>query len=175
MQTKGKKNNHGKRCVPYYHTNRDYESPIHEYRVAAGLTLNELARAINTSATSISALANGSASPIYEIGAKKGKLKIVAQDLCAFFNKEPSDLFPRYFCNILHTHTFDIVPFTSYSEVCAMDHAEIYEHKEYIAKFLQYLRQGLAPRHAQIVSAYFFDELNFTDMARKFKKTSNMF
>jgi len=82
---------------PSYRTNRYYESPIHAWRVANGLTIRELSSRTGVAQTQISALANGTMSPVKE---KSGLLKKSAKALCAFFGLEMEDLFPRYFCKI---------------------------------------------------------------------------
>ena len=57
--------------MPHYDTAREYESPIHEYRVAMGLTIKELVLQSGVQQATISALANGSLSPLVEKGGSR--------------------------------------------------------------------------------------------------------
>lgn len=84
--------------LPTYRTDREYESPLHEYRVAMGLTVRELSTYSGVNQSAICALANGSLSPLSE--RKTGILKQSARKLCDFFKVTPGDLFPRYICEL---------------------------------------------------------------------------
>ena len=75
---------------------REYESPIHEFRLDKGLSVSELSRLTNIHIGHIAGLANGTMSPIR----KDGTMKIMSITLCDFFNVGPETLFPRYICKI---------------------------------------------------------------------------
>lgn len=101
--------------LPRYRQNKEYESPIHEYRVAKGLTHKELSKQAKVSLQYITELANGMMSPFL----KNGELCTPAKRLCEFFNVEPSDLFPRYACDINRNFKHEVVPYETYTEKLA--------------------------------------------------------
>jgi hypothetical protein len=53
--------------LPRYDYRKEYESPIHEYRVAAGLTIKDLATLARVNAAIVCSLANGSLAPVAEL------------------------------------------------------------------------------------------------------------
>jgi hypothetical protein len=172
VPTKRKINKGNRRRLPSYRSERDYESPLHEYRVAAGLTIKELAAAVCSNGTQIGALANGTKSPLIESGANKGKLKDVAQSLCDFFNVDPADLFPRYFCKIVNDTKFEIDPFTSYSEKCAEDHLEKYAKDDYLKKLLTLIMEDcLYGRYREVIYRHFYEGKSLSELAEGFGKT----
>lgn len=54
--------------TPRTNPHEEYESPIHEYRIAAGLTRKELTAIADISVATLSDLANGTLSPIKKNG-----------------------------------------------------------------------------------------------------------
>jgi RNA polymerase sigma factor (sigma-70 family) len=86
--------------IPRYNERKEYESPLHEYRVAKYLTVKELSTAAKVSITDICALANGLTSPIYLAGERKGKPKPAALSISRVLGVSFEDLFPRYFCRL---------------------------------------------------------------------------
>lgn len=92
------KSNKG-RHLPRLRGNKEYESPIGEYRVAKGMTIQDLKRASGVHQTVISGLQNGTISPIY-LSRKAGKIKPDAESICRVLGISIEDAFPRYFCRI---------------------------------------------------------------------------
>lgn len=85
---------------PHYRKNKEYESTLHKWRVAFGYGVHELAREMGCHQLTISNLANGTVSPLYESKNKQGQIKPIVKKLCDFFGVEAAELFPRYFCSI---------------------------------------------------------------------------
>ena len=92
------KSNKG-RHLPRLRGNKEYESPIGEYRVAKGMTIQDLVRESGVQQTVISGLQNGTISPIY-ISRSAGKIKPDAESVCRVLSISIEDAFPRYFCRI---------------------------------------------------------------------------
>ncbi|MBQ3060226.1 MAG: hypothetical protein IJD16_07955 [Desulfovibrio sp.] len=122
-----------RKYVPYYDKYREYESPIHIYRIANYLTSKELSEKTGVNIRQIYSLANGSEQPVYE---KDGSLKSAAKKLCDFFKVGPAELFPRYICKINRAEKFDIDTYITFSETVARDPCEILIQKEYISKII---------------------------------------
>lgn len=113
-------------CLPRYMYNREYESPIHEYRTNMGLTIKELAMKAKVHIPDIIALANGMKSPLKE----NGELCIAAKKLCDFFNVEASDLFPRYICEINRNFKHEVLPYETYGEKLAKSAEDLAAFRE---------------------------------------------
>lgn len=79
-----------------YRKNKEYESNIHRFRVAHGLSIKKLVELANVKQSNLSALANGMMSPINT----KGALTPAAARICKALDATVEELFPRYFCNI---------------------------------------------------------------------------
>lgn len=86
------------RTLPFYHHNKEYESRIHEFRVARGLRIKDLMDLTKGSQSEISALANGTISPLF---AKDGDIKPLALKLMEVLGASFEDLFPRYSCELV--------------------------------------------------------------------------
>ena len=149
--------------LPHYDTMREYEAPIHEYRVAMGLTLRELSEQAGVPATSIGALANGSMSPLLENNS--GVLKKTAQKLCDFFDVSPGELFPRYICEIDRRtkYQFETWPYEMASERMARDPYDEYADTELLDMVLQILTR----RQAKSVCAHFYLGWTYNDIGEK--------
>lgn len=85
---------------PFYRKNREYESNLHKYRIRQNLTIKQLVKRVGVGQSIISALANGSLSPLYEVKEKAGQLRPYAAKICEVLHATTEDIFPRYFCNI---------------------------------------------------------------------------
>ncbi len=83
------------RTLPFYHHNKEYESRIHEFRVARGFRITDLMNLTKGSQSEISALANGTISPLFD---KKGDIKPLVLRLMEVLGASFEDLFPRYSC-----------------------------------------------------------------------------
>jgi transcriptional regulator with XRE-family HTH domain len=153
--------------APRINPRKEYESPINDYRIAAGLTHKELASRANVLRTSISALASGISSPIME----NGQLKKDAKRLCEFFKVAPEDLFPRYLCSLNSSYKFDIQPYETWSERAADNCGEQFEIRD-LARLL--IEKGMAdatPREIRVLTGYIVNNETFTDIAIKERVT----
>ena len=95
---------------------REHESPLGEYRVAAGLSTAELARRAKIPIGTISQLQNGMVTPIYQMGKRKGRWKEGALAIAEVLQVPVEDLFPRYACRL--ASTADLAP----AQVCSISH-----------------------------------------------------
>jgi transcriptional regulator with XRE-family HTH domain len=151
--------------APRIDPRKEYESPINEYRVAAGLTHKELAAETNISSPTICSLANGTLSPIREKGG--GQLRKDAKKLCEFFNVGPEDLFPRYVCSLNRSYKFEIQPYETWSERAA-DNCGVQLENRDLAWLL--IKKGMidaTPREIRVFIGYLFNNETFADIARK--------
>lgn len=80
----------------FYLKNKEYESPLHEIRVRRGYTVDKLAKECKMQISQISALANGTMSPLD----RKGNIRFEVLQLGKVLNIELTKLFPRYICEI---------------------------------------------------------------------------
>lgn len=87
--------------LPSYRINREYESPLHEYRVSKDWTVKDLVKHSNTHANNVCGLANGIMAPVV-----KGKITKAAQNIAKALDVTIEDLFPRYFCKIVNVDSF---------------------------------------------------------------------
>jgi transcriptional regulator with XRE-family HTH domain len=95
-----------KRCgnKPYTRSDIECDSLVHQYRVAAGLTLRELAERTGVNMSSICELASGAMSPVHE---RSETLKPSAAKLCCFFKVKPEVLFPASFGSKKYAEALD--------------------------------------------------------------------
>ena len=135
----------------YVHTNKEYEANIHEYRVLRKLTVSKLAKMIDSYPTVIANLANGTISPIYLGGKRKGELKPIPQKIIEALRANPEDIFPRYFCKIKQD-----IPLLNIqkNEICVSSYStnntnftEQFEHKN----FISYLFAKLGKREIDVL------------------------
>jgi transcriptional regulator with XRE-family HTH domain len=148
-----------------YRKDREYESNIHIYRVAQGLTVAQLAELASISINLIFRLANGTDSPLYEMKRKCGQLKPYAQKLCEVLRAEPSDLFPRYFCKIVDNSAFDNIPYRTYSELCANYFDEQLIIKDYVTWLIHSRARSLGKRGLKILVLHYYHNETLTDIA----------
>ena len=80
---------------PWENTKREKEANLNEYRLALGLTIDELCERTRIHKSTYVEFNSGVRSPIY---LRTGKLKPDAEALVDFFRCGVEDLFPRYFC-----------------------------------------------------------------------------
>ena len=150
---------------PYFNSKREYESPIHEFRVAAGLTCKELMKQSNVNLTSIFALANGMMSPIKENGS--GELKESAKLLCQFFEVGPEVLFPRYICTIDRSFKHEVLPYETWSERVADGSIERLEKNRIIKRTVQTGLNILTEKERRILHSYYFNDESYRQIAIK--------
>jgi transcriptional regulator with XRE-family HTH domain len=153
--------------TPRINPRKEYESPINDYRIAAGLTHKELAVRAHVLCTSITALASGISSPIKG----NGQLKKDAERLCEFFKVAPEDLFPRYLCSLNRSHKFEIQPYETWSERAADNCGEQFENRDLARLLLKKGMAGATPRERRILTRYIFNNETFADIARKERVT----
>jgi transcriptional regulator with XRE-family HTH domain len=144
---------------------KDYESPLNDYRIAAGLTHKELAAKANVQCTMISALANGTFSPIKENGS--GQLRKDAKKLCEFFKVGPEDLFPRYVCSLNRSHKFDMQPYETWSERAADNCGAQLENSDLAWVLIKKGMANATSMEIRVFIDYIFNNETFADIARK--------
>lgn len=151
--------------LPTYRTNREYESPLHEYRVAMGLTIRELSTYSGVTQTAISSLANGSTSPLCE--KKKGTLKQSARILCDFFKVSPGELFPRYICELDRKKSMLLAKYEDNIISNISEGSDPYMYCEKLEKRKTLLRslKSLAPMEREFLSKYFFYGYTYMEIA----------
>jgi transcriptional regulator with XRE-family HTH domain len=147
--------------LPRVDSKREYESPIHEYRVAAGLTIRELAIQAGVSAEAISSLANGMRAPV----TKLGQLTKSARKLCDFFSVGPEELFPRYICSLDQSYKFEIEPYEMWSEYAAEDHADRLLRRFYARQILRASQAHLTPRQKKYLTLCVFESHTLAEAA----------
>ena len=154
--------------LPYYRSDREYESNLSESRIQVGLTIKELCKQAGVKQTSAySGLNSGLKSPIL----KNGSVNPDARKLADFLSMELSDLWPRYFCSI--------------SEHVELSPDQIVEHfhrgllsPEFADPELQFLEKerlvelneaalGLRDREIVVIGMKIFDEMTFDDISEQ--------
>lgn len=142
---------------------REYESPIHSFRVDNGLTLAELCKKTGLSQSTICGFANGMLSPIE---AKSFKLKASAQRLCDFFKVSPDALFPRYICSIDRggdAYAAYIDGYDTLEKRFATDQNDILDKKILLYKLIEL--SGMSKRQHDMVTKYYMEEYTMKDIA----------
>ena len=91
--------------VPYILKNREYESPLWEFRLARYLSLKELGKMCGCCDTEISNLQTGMAVPYYlqsnrKRGIVAGQMKPHVEKMAKILGASLAELFPRYICDI---------------------------------------------------------------------------
>jgi RNA polymerase sigma factor (sigma-70 family) len=79
---------------------REHESALGDFRVAAGMTIVDLAERARVSVNLIQRLQNGYASPVWTEGQRAGIWKPKTLAICAVLGAEPEDVFPGYACRL---------------------------------------------------------------------------
>lgn len=146
---------------PYYKTNREYESPLHEFRVARGLSVKELAQKTEVNPSNICALANGMLSPLLA----DGTLRTATQRLCDFFNTKVSTLFPRYVCDMNRSFKFDNMPFETWSERTAEHAFREFELVQTLNHLLS--TAAITPMQLRIITCRYLQEMTLAEIAAK--------
>lgn len=82
---------------PYIRSNREYESPIGQFRIALGMTIKELCDEAGCSPGTYGNLQNGLYIP-YD--PKTGQVKSWVNKMSIILGASLSELFPRYICEI---------------------------------------------------------------------------
>ncbi len=158
-----------KRRRAFIRENMEYESNIHLFRIAQDLTIAELSRRAGVTRASISALANGSMSPLWE---KSGKIKKEAQKLCEFFGVELYELFPRYACTLKRSFQHEIQPWDSYSEKMASGFVDGLIASEYVHKIL--LETALTEKEEQVLNLYFWQNMTIAEIGWKIRRSADL-
>jgi RNA polymerase sigma factor (sigma-70 family) len=83
--------------TPSTHTSREFESNLSEFRLAAGMTIDEVCTKANITKTEYVCLNSGVKAPIY---IRNGEIKPSAERLSKILNADLFDLWPRYFCSL---------------------------------------------------------------------------
>jgi transcriptional regulator with XRE-family HTH domain len=151
--------------IPRINPHKEYESLIHDYRIAAGLTHKELADQSKISASTICALANGTLAPIREDGS--GQLRTVARRLCEFFDVSPADLFPRYLCSLNRSYAFEIQPHETWSERAADNCGAQLENRDLARVLVKIGMENATPRERRVFKDCIFNNTSFTEIADK--------
>jgi len=91
--------------LPFINPDREYESPLGQYRVARGLTINELAEKCGIHLSNLVDLQNGMLPPYYlkknsSKGVNEGDLRPGIETMCKVLGASLGELFPRYICDI---------------------------------------------------------------------------
>ena len=146
---------------PCFRTDKEYESPLHEYRVAQGLTIAELTRKTGVTQQYISGLANGMISPLLQ----DGRVRPCAAKLCEFFNVDMEDLFPRYICSLNRAYKFDVTDYETYSERIADSSYDNFENIEYVHSLLQ--NTPLSTQQIIMLHMYFYKEMTLREISEK--------
>ena len=155
--------------LPYVDAKREYESPIHEFRVAAGLTCKELAKQSGVAMGAIYALANGMMAPIKENirGELSGELRKSAKLLCKFFEVGPEVLFPRYICSLDRSFKYEVQPYETWSERVANGSIDRNEDYRMAKRTVLIGLNVLTQRERRIlISAFYYDE-SYAEIARR--------
>ncbi len=154
--------------LPYYRKDREYESPLNEYRVSAGLTHKELAMLAKVSVGTLTTFANGTISPLYE---KKGKeqnsVKVSAERVALALNVSLEDLFPRYFCEMVRAQLVECQYFGMFMSAQSSCGLMAFEDRELVGV----LMESLTPRERDVIECLFLKDLSPAEIARKFHVT----
>lgn len=151
-----------KNYLPHYDQRREYESPLNEYRVAMGLTHNELSNLSGVPKTTICGLASGMLSPIHEGGKHKGQPKQAAKKLALALDVSFEDLFPRYFCRIDPQHNFTDEQIQDLVGARPIDGIAHFEDMEYVQRILSHL----TPRQEYVTIRRIFEECSLSEIAK---------
>ncbi|MCL1888900.1 MAG: hypothetical protein FWF99_00145 [Desulfovibrionaceae bacterium] len=155
------------KLVPHMHMNREYESPLHEFRVSAELFCKKLAEKTGVSVATIGQLANGMVSPIH---GKTWQLTESAKKLCDFFNVGPEELFPRYYCKINQAPPekvkVDVLPYDTWSEKVAS--GDFVLKYIYARSILNMGMEHLSAREKRVIKGMFFENETLQDIAIEF-------
>lgn len=132
--------------LPQYNKNKEYESPLHEYRVDLGYTVLKLCALARIGKREIKGFAEGSMSPLYIRGPKRGTIKPCVERLSVVLKTPFEDLFPRYFCSLVtQNYVTDQILICSHSDIeLPADEQMILLEKLSILDFLK-------PRHKEIL------------------------
>ena len=151
--------------LPSIDSRREYESPIHEFRVAAGLTCKELAKQSGVPMGTIYALANGMVSPMKENGS--GELRKPAKILCKFFEVGPEVLFPRYVCSLDRSFKHDVLPYETWSERVANGEVGKREKDRIIKQVVVIGFKILTQRERRILVCIYYNDESYEDIGKK--------
>lgn len=141
---------------------------IHKFRVDKGLSVSELAKKAKCSTNEISALANGSISPIYEKKADKG-IKDNVIRICTVLDCTPEDVFPRYFCAINRHKGDDLPPYEQISERLAISSEDIFSEKELVSFLID--RANLSHKSKKYLFYRFVENMTLDEIGAIFKVT----
>lgn len=159
--------------TPTYRKDKEYESNLHIYRVHQNLTVNQLAERAGTDQSTVSALANGTMSPLYEAKGKTGQLRPYAAKICKILHATTEDIFPRYFCNIKISATelincqildCSVSRYSSDSAMNLEDYHNFLWQKEALSAFFDYYR---STRVREIIISRVLDGCTLEEVGNK--------
>jgi RNA polymerase sigma factor (sigma-70 family) len=165
--------------LPHIRQNREYESPIGQYRVAMGLTIKELAEKCDEITSVICGYQNGTILPYYIVGNKNkgippGTVRPSAEKLCEIFNVKLSDLFPRYICDIeRYNGPENRTPFTKsqlediYGSFQYVNTEEL-EKKVEVREILTDVLARISPRKEAVIRKRFYEDMTLEEVGNDF-------
>lgn len=151
--------------LPFYHTYKEYESPLHEFRIAKGLSIVDLVKETKVSQQIISSFANGMKSPLDF----KGNLCKPAKILIDYFETDVGTMFPRYFCSFMrgiHLEDSQILEITFRNNLdCHDDPADLYDRHEMISRILS--TKNVHSNHLQMCIDYYAYNYSYDEIGEK--------
>jgi transcriptional regulator with XRE-family HTH domain len=169
---------------PYLRENKDYESPLGEYRTAMGLSTLELAEKIGTGLSTIAALQNGTMPPYYEKRRGKhkvGEIRPYVKKMCTLFNVELKDLFPRYICDIQRYNPENIRDCYTDEQLMEfhttnLNQEEIQIKKElsdFVHEVMKKTKERIASKHFDIMQKRYFQDYSTNELAKEYSLTKS--
>lgn len=150
--------------LPYYRKDREYESPLNEYRVSAGLTYKELAKLANVNETTLGKFANGTLSPLDERGESQNSVKVSAKKVALALKVSLEDLFPRYFCEMARAQLVECQYFGMFMSAQHSCGLMAFENRELVGALMENLTQ----REREVIECRFLKDFSVLEAAQKF-------
>ena len=159
--------------LPYYNSNKEYESNLSEARIQAGLTVDELCKAIDIHPADYDSINSGIRAPIYHA---TGKPKPIALKLSELLGMSLSDLFPLYFCEISQHRELSVEEIIEnfHPELLAHEYSDpetlLLEKEEAQLKrdMLERMLSRLTDESRCVIELRFFEELYLDEIGRCF-------
>jgi RNA polymerase sigma factor (sigma-70 family) len=162
--------------LPHVKEYKEHESPLGEFRVAKGLTVDELAEKCNTVIGVIGRLQNGMMTPYYlrdnkSKGTRRGDVRIEVETMSEVLRASIAELFPRYICDIeRYDRPRERVPFVEsqledfsvnfqYANIRNSDRKfEVFEI------FEKAMDEALSPREKDVLIGRFYKDLTLDEV-----------
>ena len=145
---------------------REKESFIGEYRVARGLSVNELCKMADIGQPQYYGLLYGIDSPLYEDKMKTGMVKPEVRRILAALNITVGDAFPRYVCKIENLEDKELTD----GQVLGLTHSRTVEYREPDDSFVaQMLLQCLRDDELAVIRHKFWNNYSIDRVALKLK------